>query len=376
MSTSRFSLFRSVFDALIGPRFNVFALAALMVLTFAGTLYQVDHGLFAAQERFYNSWFLLLGGFLPFPGAQLVLALMTANLALYLLAKGSRMSFGILLTHAGLLLLLVGGGITHYFAEESQLTMEEGEVSSVSASYHHWELATYTQQGELRDVRAVDADGFEAGRVVRFDDAGLSIRIEQYHRNARAFQAAAASSNSAMSSYGISSLRPARPEKEPAQNVPGGLFLATSDGAEAVPVILYGEDVAPSVFTNAAGQLWHLALRRVRYPLPFVVTLLDFQREVYPGTETPKSFSSHVAVSADGLDRTLTIAMNKPMRDRGYTLFQASYSEQPGRPQVSTLAVTRNYGRLIPYVSTGVVVLGLLWHFAAMLVRRAGRTVT
>ena len=71
---------------LIGPRLTVYALAFLFVLTFWGTVYQVDHGLYAAQERFYNSWIILIGGFVPFPGTQLVLAILTVNLTAYLLA--------------------------------------------------------------------------------------------------------------------------------------------------------------------------------------------------------------------------------------------------------------------------------------------------
>ena len=33
-------------------------LACLFLLTIFGTLYQVDHGLHAAKERFFSSWFL------------------------------------------------------------------------------------------------------------------------------------------------------------------------------------------------------------------------------------------------------------------------------------------------------------------------------
>jgi cytochrome c biogenesis protein ResB len=101
-----------------------------------------------------------------------------------------------------------------------------------------------------------------------------------------------------------------------------------------------------------------------------VVSLVDFQREMHPGTEVARSFSSKVEVSTDGVDRTLTISMNKPLRERGYTLYQASYREEPDGTQWSTFAVARNYGRLIPYVSTGIVVFGMIWHFVAMLVRR------
>jgi hypothetical protein len=357
---------------LIGPRLTVYCLAFLFVLTFWGTVYQVEHGLYAAQERFYNSWLILLGGFVPFPGTQLVLTVLTINLTAYLVAMVGRSSFGILLTHAGLLMLLLGGAVTHYFAEESQLTLMEGEASNVSASYHHWEVAVWKQNGLVRDVLAQDADALRAGDALRFEGAGLTVTVETYHRNARAFQATAAVTNAPVNALGITSLRSARLAKEPAENVAGGVFVVQPDGGDPVRVLLFGEDRSATNFTHAGAE-WTLALRRVRTPLPFVVTLKDFIRELHPGTTMARAFSSEVEVSADGVDRALTISMNKPFRDRGYTLFQASYSEQPGQPQMSTFAVTKNYGRLIPYVSTGIIVLGMIWHFVTVLVRRTRR---
>ncbi len=358
---------------LIGPRLTVYCLAFLFVLTFWGTVYQVENGLFAAQERFYNSWLILLGGFVPFPGTQLVLTVLTINLTAYLVTMIGKSSFGILLTHAGLLMLLLGGAVTHYFAEESQLTLMEGEASNVSASYHRWEVAAWKQNGLVRDVIARDADQLRPGDRLAFDAAGFSVTVEAYHRNARAFQSVTSATNAPLNALGITSLRGARPAKEPAENVAGGIFVVETPGVGPVRVLLFGEDVSATTFMQGADE-WHLALRRVRTPLPFVVTLKDFVREMHPGTAMAKAFSSDVEISSDGVDRALTISMNKPFRDRGYTLFQASYSEQPGQPQMSTFAVTKNYGRLIPYVSTGIIVLGMIWHFVTVLVRRVRRT--
>lgn len=357
---------------LISPKLTVICLAFLMVLTFWGTVYQVDHGLHAAQERFYNSWLILVGGFVPFPGTQLVLAVLLVNLACYLaqLVVQHRIKFGILVIHLGILMLLLGGAITRHFGVESQLTLEEGGTSNVSASYHEWELAVWKQQGAVREVSAVDADRLRPGDVLPFGDLGLTVEVEQFHRNCRAFQATSPLTNAPLNGMGITSLQPARPAKEPAQNIAGCIVKVTAAGAAPVRVLLFGEDVAPRGFDLRDGH-YHLALRHRRHPLPFVVTLLDFVREMHPGTETAKSFSSKVEVSGAGGERTMTISMNKPLRDRGFTLYQASYREAPDGRQWSTFAVARNYGRLIPYVATGVVVFGMLWHFVAMLVKRA-----
>ena len=47
---------------LIDLRVTVACLAALLVLTLLGTLYQVDNGIYAAQQRFFSAWITWLGG--------------------------------------------------------------------------------------------------------------------------------------------------------------------------------------------------------------------------------------------------------------------------------------------------------------------------
>jgi hypothetical protein len=63
--------------------------------------------------------------------------------------------------------------------------------------------------------------------------------------------------------------------------------------------------------------------------------------------------------------------MNKPLRHRGFTLYQQSYRETPDGRESSTFAVTRNYGRLLPYISTAMVVIGMIVHFVAMMIKHA-----
>ena len=88
---------------------TVICLALLMILTFWGTLYQVEQGLFAAQEKFFSSWFILLFGFFPFPGAKLVLGVLMLNLTGYMIHMLAFQPLrpGIVMIHAGLLILLI-----------------------------------------------------------------------------------------------------------------------------------------------------------------------------------------------------------------------------------------------------------------------------
>ena len=365
---------KRLLDFFVSPRVAVWCLACLMVLTFFGTLYQVDHGLHAAKARYFDSYFVLIGGFVPFPGTQLVLALLTLNLFVYTIQVLLMPRFmpGIVMIHAGLLMLLVGGAITHHFAEESNLALHEGQGANVSTSYGDWEIALLGPVDSAtgaREVLATTISNRKAGEVITIDPLGLRIDIKDFHINARAFQQQGAETEW-LSSANISRIEATKPAKEPGENVAAAHLSVTPADGDPFQVLLFGEDVSPKGIT-AKGATWDLALRRVRYPLPMKVTLMDFKRDMHPGTEMAKSYSSTVLVEADGLTREATISMNKPLRHRGYTLFQASFVEDQGG-QTSVFAVTRNYGRLLPYISTGIVVLGMIVHFTLMLIRRAG----
>ncbi len=352
---------------------TVISLALLMILTFWGTMYQVEHGLFAAQERFFTSWWVWMGGFFPFPGGKLVLAVLMVNLLGYMI---NMLAFqplrpGIVLIHSGLLIMLIGGAVTHYYGEESYLSLWEGEASNVANSYYEWELAVWTRDGVVREVYAIDTRGLQAGDVLTFDPLPIRVAVEQYYGNARAYQNRSGETPF-LSSFNISRIEEAPLMKEPSQNNAAGIFLVSAPDLAPQRVLLFADDTAPLIIP-VDGQEYAIGLRHKRRPLPLLVKLLDFRKEVHPGTSMARSFSSLVEVHSEGGTRQLTISMNKPLRYHGYTLYQQSYREGPDGAESSTFAVTRNYGRLLPYVSTGMVVLGMLVHFTAMLMRHARR---
>jgi len=352
---------------------TVICLALLFVLTFWGTLYQVENGLFAAQEKFFSSWFILVFDVVPFPGAKLVLGVLMINLLGYMinLLAFQPLKPGILMIHAGLLVMLIGGAITHHYGEESYLSLWEGEASNVSASYYEWELAVWTRDGAIRDVYAIDTKGLAAGDKLTFDPLPISVEVEQYYGNARAYQTKDGETMF-VSSLKISRIEGAPPEKEPTQNIAAGVFTVSAPGMEPARILLFGDDTAPLIIPVDDAE-YSIALRHRRTPMPLLVRLLDFNKQMHPGTAIARSFSSDVEIKADGITRELTISMNKPLRHRGFTLYQQSYQETPQGKQASTFAVARNYGRLLPYVSTAIVVAGMIVHFTAMLIKHARR---
>ena len=98
-------------------------------------------------------------------------------------------------------------------------------------------------------------------------------------------------------------------------------------------------------------------MRFARSYKPYRIELLEFRHDKYVGTDTPKNFSSLVRVVDEdkGVDRTVKIWMNNPLRYAGETFYQSSF--EPGK-QVTILQVVRNDGWMIPYLSCMIVGVG------------------
>ncbi len=355
-------------------RITVIGLIFLLILTVWGTLYQADHGLYGAQERFYQSWYFLIAGFLPFPGAQLVMTVLFINLmaAMLVLAIRGRLHWGLVVTHLGLMLMLAAGAVTFYLGKESHLSLVEGEASNVAMTYNEWELALLpTVEGKQHEISALDAKWLQRGRTIPLPGGRLSLRIEEAHRNCQGTRSQV--DQAPESGSGYTSLVPRPRNKEPAQDMPGVVFTLLEGGQEKGRYLVWGGDPAPTVIRDE-GKERPLVLRRQRVPLPAMIQLIDFRRELHPGSGIAKSYSSQVVVkTGEGLDRKVLISMNKPLRLGGFTFYQSSFASGPGGSEISTLSVVRNYGRLMPYIATGATVVGMLLHFVGMLIHRLSR---
>lgn len=97
------------------------------------------------------------------------------------------------------------------------------------------------------------------------------------------------------------------------------------------------------------------------FTLPFVLRLEDFEKSYHPATDIPKAFASDLVIKEGALNWPARIEMNKPLRYKGYTVFQSSFDDKNG-VEVSVLSVVWNAGRLFPYAASAIIAAGLLLH--------------
>lgn len=348
-------------------KITVGCLLWLFVLTFWGTVAQTQVGLYLAQEKFFNSLFFLEGGFLPFPGARLVIWVLFLNLAAVTITrfvKYRKWKFvGILITHFGLLFYFLGAFVTFHSTVESSVTLLEQAGTNLSESYVEFEVSLWRgRDSNPRGVSAVDLNRLTLGKAVVLDgELGFELKPLQVVHNA-ALQAVPGLPTDILNASGGNFLFEKPFDKERERNLAGLVAEISVKGQNPLKILLYAGEPNPLVVT-LSGQKFNIQLRRRQYVLPFTIQLDDFRANFHPGTEMARAYESDVVIDDGHLKRKALISMNEPFRYGDFTVFQAAYRIDDLKREYSTFAVVKNKGRYIPYISSLLVFLGLTVHF-------------
>ena len=363
-------------------------LGLLALLTYLGTVAQVEHGLYEAQRKYFSSFFLIerIGPVpVPLPGANLVLTLLFFNLVVggMVRMRGAwSRKRGILLTHLGMAILLLSGFVEYHQRNEGHLTLYEGQSAAYYQSFYESELAVIRRLDDgAVEERVLPAARFEhAGErgSVTLEAEGLPFEIEvtRFMANATPLPKGPMFEVDVPVVDGVF-LReePRNPTAE--ANGPGAYVRVRHPDGRLEEGILWAFDAAPLTI-EAEGDLYALDLRKERYPLPFEVALTEFTKRDHPRTNMPAWFSSDVTIDDGASPRPVTISMNEPLREAGLVLYQASWgpsTARPGDPLFSTLSVVRNPADAWPLVGCLVVAAGLLLHFSTRLWRHVSTEV-
>ncbi len=485
---------------------TVVLLVLSTLLVFLGTLAQVHEGLWEAQERWFKSYLVFRRAgdvwWVPpfFPGGYTIGFSLLINLVA---AHIKRFQFtwkkvGIHLTHAGIVLLLVGQLATDLLSRESFMRFDQGEGQTMGYSEAHREVELVVVSGEQASdgrEKVVSFTGQALRRKLPLQGAELpfEIRVSEFGENCEVLSHAAVKEAATQLLTAIGALEgrystaetlPAEAERalenqgraavwEDALKAVGekdrdivaaarrvaadpareGLLRAelktrfkaqmlgafqkmppmqlANDRMRAMKYvgreISEGRSVDPEAIPAAApqgaglraillpqpevrgmdqqntpfakiellhkgtslgtwlvsswlnlqevsvdGRTFKIGLRNERYYQPFSLKLVKTTHEVYPGTDIPKNFQSHVLLenASTGEKREIDISMNNPLRYGGLTFYQHQMgrTEPNGGKGTSVLQVVRNPGWITPYLGCAIVSLGMLWQFLYHLV--------
>jgi len=366
----------------------------LFLLTWFGTLHQVEAGLYQAQKLYFESWYVVQSSPVPLvlPGGLTTMGLLALNLlvgGLWRIQKSWRTA-GVIVIHVGIALMLLSGFVKLYHSNDGHLTLmepardsrgnvvEPGETSDEFVSYHVLEVAIWdsTQKSQVVEhlIPHEQIIDLVDGKARTFTSPALPFELELtgFLENARPMPKGPNWQASSPVVDGFALLERDE-ELENERNTPGltARFRDPAAGrtGEALLAVL---ERYPATF-EAGDKTWAVSLRRKRYPMPFAIRLEDFRKDDHPGMSMARSYESDVTQIIDGREEPVRIQMNEPLRAGGLVLFQSSWWPQEG-PQTrvnSVFSVVRNPSDHWPLYSCIVIGVGLLLVFTPRLLKFA-----
>lgn len=372
---------KSARDFLVSLKLTVALLAFGLVLVFVATLDQVNLGVWAVQAKYFRSFVVYshVGDFaVPiFPGGYTLGTLLLANLIashVYRFGLVWR-KVGILLTHFGLILLLVGELLSGLWQKDYHMRLNEAETKSYAESSRDNELALINvSDPKFDDVVAIPEALLARHQAIQHPKLPFRITPKTYYPNADLHRRTD-KAGPALATTGFGTDMDAIPVpvtyRENERNTPSAYVEITGPDGSLGTFLVSLQLVMPQEFT-AGGRTWRIVLRPERAYYPFALTLLKFSHDRYPGTDIPKNFSSKLRLKTpDGRDdRDVLVYMNNPLRYSGLTFYQAGYENND---LTTVLQVVRNPSWLLPYIACVLMAVGLLVQFGIHLVGFVGK---
>ncbi len=357
-------------------KLTIVLLFLTILLVFFGTLFQVEHGLYLVQKSMFQTWIITWHPTedyaIPiFPGGRLLGVLLLLNLifAHFFRFKWTWKKSGIWLTHFGLIFLLIGSGITSFFAVESQMAIQEGETKNYTTSLDETELAVISDQTDsTQQVVSIPQTLLKPDAVIADKAIPFTLKINYFWKNADLKMNTTGAAPLANRGIGLQLIATPLPfnTKNTAENAVTAIVDVRDKNNTSLGIFLLSSKLGAPQTLTVADKTYTLFIRPKRYYLPFTVTLLDFKHDLYPGTNIPKNFSSKVEVNhpAAKTKSDFLIFMNNPLRYEGKTFYQASFGNND---TLSVFQVVENAGWLIPYISSVIMAIGLLIQFSLSL---------
>lgn len=372
-------------------------LFVLFLLTYFGTLHQVDNGLHSAKQAFFNSWFLWadVGDWkVPyFPAGVTAMSVLTLNLIVggLLRIRWSVKNTGVIIIHFGIIYMMAASLVKLTNSTEGHLSLWEMDDPSTQideresghfVSYTLWEVAIWEINREANSTQLIlpddsfsDLSGDDS-RKFKSPELPFDLTLKGFVTNSRIMPKGPQwkAEGEVIDGYGILEM-PKSPQSE--RNVAAMHAEVLVDGTP-YKAILSGDQKSPWVI-DVSGKRFAIDMRHRRYPMPFDIHLEDFIKEDHPGMTMAKSYRSHVTKTDEKGNEKVLIQMNEPLREGGLVLFQSGWGPQTPNysgPNYSVFSVVRNPSDKWPEYAMWVITLGLVITFVRTLYRFSRKQLT
>ena len=327
----------------------IFYLMPLLIFVLVlNTIEQASIGLYDSHHKYFSSLYFWIG-YIPFPGGYLLLILISLSLLIKFLffSDWKIQKSGIILTHLGALILLLGGIITAISQREYYMILPEG--SSTPYIYDYFKTATLAFQGQNRI--SLDNLPFTFDILESCDNCDIKKREEIGNPYELPLHD--------MAQFMALLPKPREPQAE--ANFSGITAKITGAGNNQDGIYVAFQHMPKPIEIKTGDKTYKLIYSKKQSTLPFQIALKDFKKASHPGTMMASAYSSDITVIDGDIKWQAHIEMNEPLRYKGYTFYQSSFEQTPDE-ELSILSVVENKGRLFPYIGTIVIALGLITH--------------
>ncbi len=346
-----------------GPHIIYWVMPWFMLLLVIATIEQKNIGLYdSVQIYLYN--FILWFGFIPLPGGGIALALITISLAIKFLfySPWSWKRSGIIISHLGSLMLLIGGFITILNSQEGFIIIPEGEERAYFSDYHQRTVFIYDD-----DKKIVSVPFNKFKNEFEVDNEALPFKIFTKSTCDNCAISTLSQKDELRKNLAAEiKITSQKSEVNKEENFSGMTFrLLEKERNKIIGEYIVLEDVEqPKPYKN-----FDIKIERDKTPLPFSISLQNFEKIDYAGTSNASDYISELTFNENGVSWPVKVQMNKPYRYKGYSFFQSSFDQRDG-VETTVINVVQNSGRLFPYISSFLIFLGLFIHLISRIVRR------
>lgn len=283
---------------------------------------------------------------------------------------------GIVIIHAGLILMLLGEYITGIGATEGMMSIPEFGSSNTIMDVREAEIAFVSEKenGNLQHVVIPQKTIVSAGKTedkIEGRSLPLSVRVDEWMPNSMKIVDRLINDDPTQVVWAAKQV-PEVTGTEMRQDQPAVMVTLFKGGERVGRHLLSTWPAIKPVELEVDGRVWQVSLRFKQIPLPYSLQLNDFRHDTFTGTRIARNFSSDLRLAADDLgdSRGVYIKMNQPLRYDRKAFFQSQFFSHPlNRNQGTILQIVDNPGAWVPYLSCVVVTLGLVMQFTLSLIK-------
>lgn len=303
-------------------RMSIILLTLLSLSSAYATFVENDFGTATARVHIYEAlWF------------ELLLAMSALQMLVFILNHKSFNLSPRFFIHISLIIILLGAGLTRYFGFEGVISIREGKSSNTVLSSQKF---LHIKLDNNSFYFPYEFNAFNSKLKEKITFKNKTFLVELSHKNF----------------------------KKEARVITGQLLAKISSQNITKEFILadtyhnFGKKQKEQ-FNDTAIEISYGSKPLI---LPFEIKLKDFKLERYPGSSSPSSYSSDIAIIDGEKSYATTIFMNNTVVHGGYKFFQTSYDmDELG----TILTVNKDPGKIPTYIGYGLLFLTIILNFFA-----------